>query len=281
LKTTLAARSVQDQPRVGGREGRTSEAQRPLCDLLSAQTGPRARGPIAGVNGKLALWRALRDLSDHDERLDPQPLDRLIDRAERQIGELRGHHHKDSSPIEHRRICPNEGREVDYDDIVKGYEVKAGEWVELTDDEIAAAAGSAAASSTSTTSSRPPTSTRPASSAPTISAPARAASRPYAVLHAALGRSGRAGVGRWIFHNRERTVIVRTRGRALAMHTMRFAAQRADPEDLEPPRLQSRPGKRELEMAASLVKGLHARSRALQRRRPRARVRRKGRVPDR
>ena len=51
-------------------------------------------------------------------------------------------HAKDGSPVEHRRICPNEGREVGYDDIVKGYEVSNGKWVELTDDEIAAAAGS-------------------------------------------------------------------------------------------------------------------------------------------
>jgi DNA end-binding protein Ku len=52
-------------------------------------------------------------------------------------------HAKDGSRIEHRRICPkHRGRfEVDYDDIVKGYEVSRGKWVELTDDEIAAAAG--------------------------------------------------------------------------------------------------------------------------------------------
>ena len=50
-------------------------------------------------------------------------------------------HLKDSSRIEHRRICPREDKEVPYDEIVKGFEVKQGEWVELTDDEIAAAAG--------------------------------------------------------------------------------------------------------------------------------------------
>src|SRR3954464_8826570 len=51
-------------------------------------------------------------------------------------------HLKDSSRIEHRRVCSREDKEVPYDDIVKGFEVKQGEWVELTDDEIAAAAGS-------------------------------------------------------------------------------------------------------------------------------------------
>src|ERR1044071_6925064 len=51
-------------------------------------------------------------------------------------------HAKDSSRIEHRRICPKEDKAVDYKDIVKGFEVSQGKWVELTDDEIAAAAGS-------------------------------------------------------------------------------------------------------------------------------------------
>ena len=50
-------------------------------------------------------------------------------------------HVADGSRIEHRRICPKDGKEVDYDHIVKGFEVRKGEWVELTDDEIAAAAG--------------------------------------------------------------------------------------------------------------------------------------------
>src|ERR671938_567531 len=51
-------------------------------------------------------------------------------------------HASDGAKIEHRRICPKDGKQVDYKDIVKGYQVKKGEWVELTDDELAAAAGS-------------------------------------------------------------------------------------------------------------------------------------------
>ena len=46
----------------------------------------------AGVTGKLAAWRALRRLAEQDERLDPVELDRLIARAERQLGSLAEHH---------------------------------------------------------------------------------------------------------------------------------------------------------------------------------------------
>jgi DNA end-binding protein Ku len=166
-------------------------------------------------------------------------------------------HAKDASPIEHRRICPNEEREVDYDDIVRGYEIRAGEWIELTDDETAAAAGSGARL-VDLDHFVPAADIDPAYFERTYHLGAgKGGEQAYAVLHAALERSGRAGVGRWVFHNRERTVIVRARGPALAMHTMRFAAERADPDDFELPKLQRRPAKRELEMAASLVESLH------------------------
>ena len=49
-------------------------------------------GLIAGVNGKHALWRGLRELADHDTRLDAGELNGLIVRAERQIEGLREHH---------------------------------------------------------------------------------------------------------------------------------------------------------------------------------------------
>jgi hypothetical protein len=46
-------------------------------------------GLIAGVSGKHALWSALRDHAEHDERLDRVELERLIGRAEDQLAELR------------------------------------------------------------------------------------------------------------------------------------------------------------------------------------------------
>ncbi|MFF0201378.1 hypothetical protein [Streptomyces sp. NPDC005017] len=37
-----------------------------------------------GVEGKTALWQTLRDLADHEKRLDPDLLDHLVARARRQ-----------------------------------------------------------------------------------------------------------------------------------------------------------------------------------------------------
>src|SRR5918994_7877009 len=118
-------------------------------------------------------------------------------------------HAKDGSRIEHRRICPKEGKAVESKEIVRGYQVSARKWVELTDEEIAAAAG---------TQTRlidvdhfvPADEIDPVYYDKAYYLGAQDKGRDaYALLHAALGKAGRAGVGSWVFHNRERTVIVR------------------------------------------------------------------------
>ena len=168
-------------------------------------------------------------------------------------------HAKDGSKIEHRRICPkHRGQyEVDYDDIVKGYEASKGKWVELTDDEMAAAAGSQ---------SRrieidhfvPLDDVDPVYYERPYYLGAQDKGRDaYALLHAALDRAGRAGVGRWVFHNRERTVLLRPLEDVLVIHTMRFAAEIVDPGEFELGRVRRKPSDREIKMASSLVDGLH------------------------
>ena len=166
-------------------------------------------------------------------------------------------HAKDGSRVEHRRICPKDDKEVDYKDIVKGFEVSRGKWVELTDDEIAAAAGSQ--------SKRleidhfvPAGEIDPDFYERTYYLGAGDKGKDaYALLQAALEKSERAGVGRWVFHNRERTVVIRPLEAVLALHTMRFADDLVDPKDFDLSRAGRKPSEREIKMASSLVDGLY------------------------
>src|SRR5436305_10212390 len=48
---------------------------------------------------------------------------------------------KDGAQIKQKRVCAKEGKEVPYKQVAKGYEVKSGEFVLLSKDEVAAAAG--------------------------------------------------------------------------------------------------------------------------------------------
>ena len=166
-------------------------------------------------------------------------------------------HAKDGSAIEHRRICTNDGKEVEYKDVVKGYEVSSGKFVELTDDEIAAAAGSLS-KQIDVDHFVPADEIDPDFYERTYYLGAGDKGKPaYALLHAALDRSGRAGVGRWVFHNRERTVVLRSDEDVLAMHTLRYADELVDPGELELGRVRKKPSEREVKMAAQLVEGLH------------------------
>lgn len=45
-------------------------------------------GLVVGVTGKRCLWAALRHIAPQEARLDAEELDRLIGRADRQLGEL-------------------------------------------------------------------------------------------------------------------------------------------------------------------------------------------------
>jgi hypothetical protein len=51
-------------------------------------------GLIAGVSGKLALWRALKELAPEEPRLDEKALDMLAERARRQLAGLREQHRR-------------------------------------------------------------------------------------------------------------------------------------------------------------------------------------------
>ena len=73
----------------------------------------------------------------------------------------------------------------------------------------------------------------------------------YRLLHDALERTGRAGIGRWVFHNREYLVAIRSIDAVLAMHTMRFHDELVDPTELDIPAPQRKPTEREIKMAGT------------------------------
>ena len=164
-------------------------------------------------------------------------------------------HVKDGAKIEHRRYCPKEDKEVDYDEVVKGYEVSADSYVVLEKDEVKAAAGdrgkvvhleefvSAA-------------DIDPVFYEKTYYAGSREAEDAYRLLHEALKRSERAGIGRFTFHDREYLVAVRALDDVIALHTLRFHDEVVDPDDLDLDLGRAKPRPKEVQMATRLVDSL-------------------------
>ena len=165
-------------------------------------------------------------------------------------------HEKDGAQIEHRRICPKEGKQVPYNQIVKGYEVKSGEYVVLEKDEIAAAAGER---------SRvieieefvPADQIDPVYYDKTYYLGSQDKGKDaYRLLQNALAKTDRAGIGRWVFHNREYLVAFRALGDVIVMHTMHFHDELVAAKDLDIPKPSKKPATRELDMAGKLVESL-------------------------
>ena len=167
-------------------------------------------------------------------------------------------HVDDGARIEHKRFCTKEDKEVPYKQIVKGYEVSEGKYVLLEDDELKAAAGKASreiAIEAFVCAGE----IDPVLYAKTYFLGSQDDGKDaYRLLHDALDKTGRAGIGRWVFHNREYLVAVRPYGDALAMHTMRFHDELVAPDDLDIPSPSRNPSDRELKMAGQLVQTLEA-----------------------
>jgi DNA end-binding protein Ku len=166
-------------------------------------------------------------------------------------------HEPDGARIEHKRISAKTGEEVPYKEIVKGYEIAQDEYVVLEKEEIDAAAGSR---------SRlleveefvDADAIDPVFYDRTYYLGVRDAEDAYRLLHAALEKTGRAGLARWVFHNREYLVAIRAHDGGLAMHTMRFHDELVDPSKLDIGTPSRKPSDREVEMAGALVESLHA-----------------------
>ncbi|MEA2246913.1 MAG: end-binding protein Ku [Solirubrobacteraceae bacterium] len=170
-------------------------------------------------------------------------------------------HVDDGARIEHRRFCSEEDREVPYKEVVKGYEIAPGEYVVLDKEEIAAASGDGARR-IDVEHFVDAADIDPVFFEKTYYLGAgKDDGGAYRLLHDALERTGRAGIGRFTFHDREYLTAIRARDGVLVLHTLRFADELVPGGDIDVAEPSRGPGKREVEMARKLVDTLHERFR--------------------
>jgi DNA end-binding protein Ku len=167
-------------------------------------------------------------------------------------------HAGDGAAIEHRRVCVKEGKEVPYEEVVKGFEVSSGLYVVLSKEELAVADGPQA---------------RVVEIEHFVAeaeidpifyerayylSPGELGEQPYRVLHAALLRTGKVGIGRFVFHNKEHLAAVRALEDVIVMQTMRFADEIVPESQIEAPRAHKQATKLEIDTARLLIDQLSA-----------------------
>jgi DNA end-binding protein Ku len=164
-------------------------------------------------------------------------------------------HSKDLSPIRYAKICRQDGKEVPYEDIVKGYEYQKGDFVVLTDEDFE----KANAKKTKTIDIVEFTDQDEIDiryfEKPYYLEPTKGAEKPYALLREALAKSKKVAIAKFVLRNREHIASLKPVGKALVLDQMRFPAEIREPSGLKLPEEVDIQGQ-EIKMALALIEQL-------------------------
>jgi DNA end-binding protein Ku len=164
----------------------------------------------------------------------------------------------DGSRIRHKRIAEADGKEVSYEDIVKGYEISPEQYVIITKDELEEI---------------DPKKTRSIEiqdfvdldqidpiyfDHPYYLGPDKGAERAYALLTKAMNEQKKVAVARFVLRNKENLAAIRPMGDVLTMATMRFADEVVSSEEISEilGEETEAPRKQEVDMAKQLIDSL-------------------------
>lgn len=163
-----------------------------------------------------------------------------------------------SSRVRYRRVNEDTGEEVEFEDIVKGYELDSGEYVLVDPDELDEIAPGRSRT-IEITDFVDASEIDPIYYQKTYYlAPANeAAERAYALLTSAMEEAGRIGVANFVMRSKQYLAAVRPQEGVLVLETMFFADEVRDPqEQLDKLPSGKAPGKKDLDMAISLIEAM-------------------------
>jgi DNA end-binding protein Ku len=160
-------------------------------------------------------------------------------------------HEKDDGRIGYAKVCKKDGKPVPDDEIVRAYEFDDGEYVYITDEDLAAAEGDSL-KTIEIQDFVPYDEIDPIYfEKGSYLGPAEGGEKVYALLLRAMEDSGLAGIATYVMRDKQHLGCLRVRDRVIVLERMFFADEIRDPGELAPKRAAV--GKRELAMAAELI----------------------------
>jgi DNA end-binding protein Ku len=158
----------------------------------------------------------------------------------------------DLSPINYKRVAEKDGREVPWDDIVKGYEYEKGKYVVLKDEDFARVDLEA----TQTVDIQDFVDQDDIDPMffykPYYLEPQKGGDKAYVLLRDSLKNSNKVGIAKVVIKTRQYLAGVKPDDGVLVLELMHFADELADATKLHVPR-KTEAGKREMEMAKALI----------------------------
>jgi len=159
---------------------------------------------------------------------------------------------KDLSPVNYKRVAEVDGKEVPWDQIVKGYEYEKGKFVVLKDEDFKRVDLEATdtidiVDFVDLAQINPVYFHRPY-----YLEPQKGGAPAYNLLRDVLAETNKAGISKVIIRTRQHLAAVKANGSLLVLELMRFADELVPPSTIHVP-AEKKPGSRELTMAKTLV----------------------------
>jgi DNA end-binding protein Ku len=166
-------------------------------------------------------------------------------------------HKEDGGRIEMKRVCSLDGKEVAWDDLVRGFEIARGEYVVLTPEEIEEAKPDSA-TTIDIGDFVELTEIDPIYFEKTYYLePTEVGAKPYSLLRRALEETERIAVARVVIRTKERLATLRPYDGTLALETMFWPDEIRSTDALDLPEgRETKVSAKEMQMARSLVDNL-------------------------
>jgi DNA end-binding protein Ku len=167
-------------------------------------------------------------------------------------------HRECGTPIKQKRYCPTHERDVEADELVKGWEVAKGEYVMVEDSDLEAVALQRSQSIeilrfVKLEEVDPVYFDRTYYLAP---ASASAARRPYVLLLRAMEETGMAAIGKFVLWGKENLSLIRAQGESLLLETLFFAEDVRSRAEIEEAVGETAVKEAELELARQVIGSL-------------------------
>jgi DNA end-binding protein Ku len=159
---------------------------------------------------------------------------------------------QDLCPIRYARVCRNTGEEVPYEDIVKGYQYRKGDYVVLEDEDFRRADVRKTQTIDIVEFVNEGEIDQKLLEKPFYLEPTKQARKAYALLREALKKTAKVAVGRFVLRNREHLVVLRAEEDLIVLEQMRFLDEIKKPSGLDLP-AKEEASDRELDMAIKLI----------------------------
>jgi DNA end-binding protein Ku len=170
-------------------------------------------------------------------------------------------HRECGTPIKQKRWCPVHERDVESDELVRGWEVAKGQFVTVEDADLEAIEQRDTSRSIEISRFVQLAEVDPIYFDRTyflVPAGAEAARRPYVLLHEAMKDAGVAALGRFVLAGKEKLCLIRPMGEALALETLFVHDDVKDHAEIDSAVAASEVREPELELAKQIIASLAA-----------------------